>query len=179
MKKKWSLLYPDRGIIPRSVPFSSLLVPHGRRHKRAFSVSWMNGGKYTGHSQTDTLWLPEGLVNFSLYKHFLNHLPVGLSMLEKGSNRGIYPDRGTIPRSGYNKLDFFFTKSWNFLDFQKLIACRLHHDSEYKKRSNFCIRTSVPFLTNSVSEKVNVVNSALITTCCFLDLVQIWVIVLL
>ena len=46
--------------------------------------------------------------------------------------------------------------------------------SEDKKQSNFCIRTSVPFTTSS--EKVNVVNSALITTSCFLDLVQIWVI---
>ena len=31
---------------------------------------------------------------------------------------------GYIPRSGYNKLHFFFTKSWKFLD-KKLIASRI------------------------------------------------------
>ena len=36
-----------------------------------------------------------------------------------------YPDRGTIPRSGYYKLHFFFTKSWKFLDNKKLIASRI------------------------------------------------------
>ena len=45
--------------------------------------------------------------------------------LEKGTDRGIYPDRGTIPRSGYNKLNFFFTKSWKFLDNKKPIASRI------------------------------------------------------
>ena len=44
--------------------------------------------------------------------------------LEKGSDRGIYPDRGTIPWSGYNNLHFFFTKSWKFSDNKKLIASR-------------------------------------------------------
>ena len=43
--------------------------------------------------------------------------------------------------------------------------------------ANIPIRTSVLFPTDS--EKVDVVNTALITTCCFLDLVQIWVIVLM
>ena len=36
--------------------------------------------------------------------------------LEKGTDRGIYLKRGNIPRSGYDKLNFFFTKSWKFLD---------------------------------------------------------------
>ena len=48
-----------------------------------------------------------------------------VNRLEKGTNRGIYPDRDTIPRSGYNKLHFFFTKSWKFLDNKKLIASRI------------------------------------------------------
>ena len=47
--------------------------------------------------------------NSTLFSYF-----VDCSRLEKGTNRGIYPDRGTIPRSGYNKLNFFFTKSWKF-----------------------------------------------------------------
>ena len=46
-----------------------------------------------------------------------------LIRLEKGSNRGIYPNR--VHRSGYNKLNFFFTKSLKFLEFKKLIASRI------------------------------------------------------
>ena len=42
-------------------------------------------------------------------------------------------------KSGYNKLNFFFTKSWKFSDFKKLIAGRIRIQ---KNQSNFCVRTS-------------------------------------
>ena len=66
----------------------------------------------------------------SIYRHFCNHSTITtlftpISRLEKGSDRGIYPERGTIPQSRYNKLNFFFTKSWKLLDFKKLIAGRI------------------------------------------------------
>ena len=63
--------------------------------------------------------------------------------LEKGPDRGIYPDRGTIPWWGYNKLNFFLHKKLEIVRFQKT-NCRSHQNT--KKRSNFCIRTSLLLL---------------------------------
>ena len=79
--------------------------------------------------------------------------------LEKGTDRGIYPYRGTIPRLGYNKLHFFFTKSWKFLDTKKLIASRIKWLALVLQKCNiFYIRTITVTLVCIRSKKHHVVT---------------------
>ena len=60
--------------------------------------------------------------------------PLGLVQAGERFRSGYIPNRRTIPGSGYNKLHFFFTKSWKFLD-----NCKWH---QYFKSVTFFIRPS-------------------------------------